>query len=222
MTNGWGVKYNSNNRPIQCQVCGFKRKLNEVFLVSDKYNKYHGKLICRDHYNKTNPQIIQSKIKEKLIANKNKINPVSYTPYTNPNDDRLPGKPTNGRTATDPNDGHIILYWDAPGDNGSSAIKGYRIRYSNPQRIHYAVLTEDSLTGVPYFKDTVNINTDSVSYTVAAINGFGIGPESDEFYYPKDEYNTVLIHGEQYLAYLGTDGYYRLVTVDGQFVKIEV
>lgn len=210
-----------NMRYAQCQLCGFRQHIKDLKKVMDKHNRHYGMLICRSHKDNTNPQDIPYKKKEKLVGYIDKINPVSYTYVTNENDDRLPGKPTNGFTVSDPLSGEITLRWDAPTDNGSSPINGYAIKYSNPQRIHYEVLITNTNSSVPYYKDIDSDPDDFISYRVAAINGFGQGEYSDEFYWPIDMFASTLLNGSSYLATKNLDNTYSYVVTDtGDYILL--
>lgn len=184
-----------NMRYALCDICGFKYHIKDLIKVSNKNNRKYGLLLCKRDYesNKPNPQDKPKIVKERLLAYPDKMRPESEdTQYiTNPLDDRAPGKPFAGEIYTDPLDGELTLVWGAPLDQGSSPITGYYIEYSVPRDYLYFVLTANSGTNVPYFKDTLHAATDYISYRVAAINGFGQGPMSDAFYWPVWESSRV-------------------------------
>lgn len=202
-----------NMRYACCQVCGFRYHIKDLTKVKDKWNRQYGLIVCKRDLEKANPQDRPKVVKEKLVGHTDLMNPEPETTYiTNPLDDRVPGKPSNGAATTDTLDGSIVLRWDAPMNQGSSSITGYFIRYSIPQRFNYLTLTSNSLTNVPYYKDVLNASSVHVSYQVAAINGYGQGEFSDEFYYPTDDYADILIHG---LIYLVTGDFDYITTGDG-------
>lgn len=209
-----------NMRYAQCQLCGFKQHVKDLVKISDRYNRYYGMLVCRNHNIKTNPQVIPFKGKEKLVGYLDKINPVRYTFATNPNDDRVPSAPSNGVVTIDPLDNKIVLRWQAPRDNGSSPVQGYAIKYSIMQRAHYQELIADTGSAAEYYKLETAPASENISYSVAAINGFGVGEYSDHFYYGQDIYANSLLHGSHYLVNHSPENTYDYVVVAGFYVLL--
>lgn len=96
---------------------------------------------------------------------------ITSAAVTTPIEATVPDAPTNVGIDGIAN-GEVYLYWDAPANNGGSAITGYRITSTAP------VVTK-TLTG----SDTSGtigglVSGTSYTFTVAAINAAGIGPES--------------------------------------------
>ena len=77
-----------------------------------------------------------------------------------------------------PGDGSVGLSWEAPGSDGGSEINGYRVSVyaGDPTTAAHQIDTDSTETGY-----TVEELENGMSYTfsVAAINGVGTGPESD-------------------------------------------
>ena len=67
----------------------------------------------------------------------------------------------------------INLSWSAPADNGNSPITGYRIKKDN-----VILVADTSSTGTTY-SATGLTNSTSYTFTVAAINAYGTGPDGN-------------------------------------------
>ena len=96
----------------------------------------------------------------------------------------LPGAPTNVTAEAAETDGHetIILSWDAPDDDGGSAITGYRIDYlDNASGRIWQQLT--AMTTATEYSDTHELEAESSrAYRVFAMNALGTGPTSEVAY----------------------------------------
>jgi hypothetical protein len=174
-----------NNRRVICDVCGFEYSVKDVTKVTDSYNRRYGLVVCKNCRDKANPQDRPFTVNEVILTNTSIVRPEQSPVYvTNENDDRLPGKPTQGLARIDPLEDVITLYWQPPGDQGSSLITGYVIKRADPQLATYTTIEDDTATSVCYYKDSTGVIEIEYSYTVAAINGFGTGPTSDPIYWP--------------------------------------
>jgi len=106
--------------------------------------------------------------------NGNGTGPVSQTVTDVPFD--VPGAPTN--VAAVPGPQQAELSWDAPADNGGSAITGYRIEKSSDGGETWESVVEDTgSTGTSYTAEGL-ANGEKLTFRVAAINAAGAGPES--------------------------------------------
>lgn len=186
------MKYSLNYPPsrseryVICDVCGFKFHRKDTIKVSDIYNKQYGLIVCKNDYDKTNEQDRPFKVSETIITATDFIRDRSSETFvSNENDDRVPGKPLNGQCIANPVSPYIDLYWDAPFDNGSSAIIGYIIKRAEPQLSTLTIIQSDTGSSSAYYSDTDADIDSEYSYSVAAFNSFGIGAYSDEFFWPK-------------------------------------
>ncbi len=177
-----------DNRYVICDVCGFKFHMKDTVKINDRYNRLNGLIVCRSDADKTNAQERPFNMgNENILASPTYVRPrQSLTYIANENDDRLPGPPTNGQALANPFYSYIDLYWDAPTDNGSSPIIGYKIQRAAPQLGPYDTIVTDTETSSTYYSDTSADISILYSFRVAAINGFGIGPYSVEFFWPSD------------------------------------
>jgi len=211
-----------NMRYAICDICGFRKHIKEMTKVTDIYNKNYGLLICDRHlqHSKTNPQQKPKVINEVLVKNLDKMRPEPLNDIyiINDNDDRLPSKPSNPRVRSDPLDGYVTLYWDAPQDQGSSPITGYIVERAIPQDVAYATLEANTETSIPSYIDTTLSDPGiSATYRVAAINGFGQGPYSDEFYWP----TQLNLLPSEYRYLVTSDTSLILQTGDGAYIIVK-
>lgn len=175
-----------SKRYLICDICGCKFHQQDTVQITDPYSRQYGFIVCKRDYDQSNVQDRPFLLKgDTILAQPTYVRPRTSEVYIpNPNDDRLPGKPTNGRAIPNPLEDLIDLYWDAPGDHGSSGIVEYRIERAQPQLFSYEVITTGSSSSSTYYSDiTANVNLE-YSYKIAAINTFGMGPYSDEFFWP--------------------------------------
>ncbi len=191
------TNWKRSDRQVICDVCGFVYRLKDVVKVTDKYNKYFGLVICKKdaRSSKTNPQSRPFKYKEIIVTNPLMIRGRPDVVYqSNLLDDRLPGPPLNGQALRDPVGSVINLFWSGPYDTGSSGITGYKIQVASPQKSNYSTLIADTGNAAPVYQDTITALTDVVSYKVAAINSFGTGPYSAEFFWPTQQVSDSIIY----------------------------
>lgn len=176
-----------SNRQIFCQVCGMQYTLKDVTKVTDKHNRRYGLIVCKKYcLDKANAQDRPFTVRENMLANPRLVNPEQAAVYVaNDNDDRLPGQPTGGITRVDPLTNDIILYWQPPQDQGSSLIIGYVVKRASPALAYHFTIENDTETSVCSYKDDDADLDQEYTYTVAAINGFGTGPESSPIWWPK-------------------------------------
>lgn len=174
-----------NERYVICDVCGFKFHRKDTIEVNDIYNRHYGLIVCKSDYDKTNAQDRPFSVDENILTATEYVRDRSTDTFvTNENDDRAPGKPTSGICYPNTLYSYIDLYWDAPGDNGSSPIIGYIVQRASPQQGAYTALSDNTETSAAYYSDTTANISSEYSFKVAAINSFGIGPYSDEFFWP--------------------------------------
>jgi len=178
-----------NMRPIFCDVCGSKFPIKDVRKVTDKYNRRFGLILCKPCFavNKTNAQDRPFTVQEKLLHNTDLVRPDAVATYAvNADDNRLPGKPVEGWANIDPLTNKVNLSWLPPQDQGSSLITGYKIRRASPQLSFHVTIESNTANGAGYYLDSTAAIASEYSYTVAAINGFGEGPQSDYIFWPTD------------------------------------
>lgn len=200
-----GIRYSPQHPPsrdkryVTCDICGFKFHKKDTIAVGDKYNRDFGLIVCKSDYSPTNVQDTPFNFKpEVILAEPSYVRPRVPPNYIlNSNDSRLPSAPLNCKALADPFLPIIDLYWDGPSDNGSSGVIGYMVQRASPQLSTYVTIASNTNTSAGYYTDsTANINT-YYSYRVAAINTFGVGPYSVDFYWPSD--NNIW-HDINYLA----------------------
>jgi hypothetical protein len=184
------LKFPSNRHPgseyiqVECDVCHGWFYRYQVVRVTNKYSTQHGMVVCQRDFDEINEQSLPNRIREGKVPSPELLRPKRDPIFaTNPNDDRLPSAPRLGQTRVNPLDDYIDLYWQGPEDPGSSAIIGYIIARANPQLANY-IIVETMTTNPTYYTDTsADVNME-YSYKVAAYNGFGTGPYSEEFFWP--------------------------------------
>ena len=77
-----------------------------------------------------------------------------------------------------PGDGSVALSWEAPGSDGGSAITGYRVSEYEGDSTTAARQIDTDSTETGYRVEELE-NGMSYTFSVAAINAVGTGPESD-------------------------------------------
>ena len=92
-----------------------------------------------------------------------------------------PGKPTN-LSATANGSMQIDLSWDAPADDGGSAITGYKIEVSTTGGTRWTVLVPDTGNDDTEYSHTGLSPGDTRTYRVSAINVHGTSEASDSDY----------------------------------------
>lgn len=176
-----------NKRKVICDSCQFEYSVKDVTKVTDSYNRQYGLVVCKICKQKPNPQDRPFTCNEVILTNTELVRPEPGTTYAvNENDDRLPGKPSDGIIKLDPFDNILTLFWQPPSDQGSSLISGYIIQRANPQHALYITIEDNTNTSVCTYQDLTADLSAEYTYIVAAINGFGTGPYSDPIFWPKD------------------------------------
>ncbi len=205
-------------RHVICDVCGFKFHMKDTVKINDKYNRLYGLIVCKADADRTNAQDRPFNLNnETIIANPTYVRPRQDLTYiANSQDDRVPGAPTNGQALSNPFYSYIDLYWDAPTDNGSSPITGYIVQRAEPQLSTYVTVVSDTETSSTYYSDTSADIATSYSFRVAAINGFGTGAYSPDFFWPSDEN---MWHDINYLV-LSQDSTQIVTTSDGIPIRL--
>lgn len=170
---------------VICDVCGGKFRRKDTQLVRDKYNFQNGLVVCKKDLDRINEQVLPNKIKESVISAPETLQTEKADQFAAQLiDDRLPGAPRLPFTQVNPINDTIDLFWQGPEDNGSSPISGYKIQQTTPQGAPFITLESSTGTNATYYQDLVsNVNL-IYAYRVAAINSFGTGAYSEEFYWP--------------------------------------
>lgn len=189
-------KHSRSDRWGICDVCGFKYHVRDLIgPIEDRYNRHYGLVVCRKDRDPTNQQDIPYKYKETIVSDLKKIRTRPSAVYiVNPNDNRAPSAPQNGLTVLDSLSSTINLYWDGPSDTGSSGIIGYRVQVANPQFANYVDLSTNTGINTTFYQDSTTPLTNFVSYRVAAINSFGQGPYSVEFFWPSQQITAEVVY----------------------------
>lgn len=177
----------TGKRPLICDICGFKLRLEDVTMVTDRYNPQNRLIVCKKDRDKLNPQFIPHKIpKDTFLSDPSMVRPepepITYS--DNPNSDRLPSAPRFLQIILDTLSNRLYLYWQGPIDNGSSPILGYRIFRTEPQFATEDLLISSTNTSATNYLDLTSDPESVYSYRVAAISELGLGPYSDYAYWP--------------------------------------
>lgn len=90
----------------------------------------------------------------------------------------VPQPPTN-LAATSASQSQINLSWNAPSDNGGSAITGYQIERSTDAGSTWNVLVSNTGSGSTAYSDTGLTANTSYAYRVSAINSVGTSSQSN-------------------------------------------
>src|SRR6185503_17138942 len=86
----------------------------------------------------------------------------------------VPGAPT--AVSGTPGNGSVVLSWTAPGSNGGSPITSYRITPYIGANAQTPITTGSTATS---YTVTGLTNGTAYTFTVAATNGVGTGPDSN-------------------------------------------
>lgn len=199
---------------VRCDICYRKLMARQCSIISDKYNRFYGLLVCDRCNIKTNPQAIPHKLPIETVPNHKLIRPSTQVFIENLNTDRLPSKPINGGTRINTLTGIVEVHWQGPLDSGSSQIIGYSITRAIPQYSFFFSINDNTLSATTTYTDeSMDISLDS-SYRVAAINSAGIGPYSDDIYFP----SVKELSDNNYLVASQSD--YVLTNGDGSYILI--
>jgi fibronectin type 3 domain-containing protein len=89
----------------------------------------------------------------------------------------VPSAPQNPQVS--PGDGYVNLTWDAPSDDGGSAVIGYEVYRGTTSggEVHLATIGD-----LLFYNDTAVTNDQIYYYKVSAVNSVGEGPNSTEVY----------------------------------------
>lgn len=170
---------------VICDVCRGEFHQKDLSLVTNKYSTQYGQMVCKADLDDINEQVLPNNIHERPISSPELLRPDREPQFSsNPNDDRLPSAPLSPQALVNPINDTVDLYWSGPEDNGSSIVTGYVIERSDPQFSTYMVLTSNTHSISTYYQDVTAIVTTEYSYRIAAINSFGTGPYSKEFFWP--------------------------------------
>ncbi|CAB4120957.1 Fibronectin type III [uncultured Caudovirales phage] len=172
-------------RHFICDLCGCKRFIKDGVYINQQYNRLNGALVCRWHADPVHPQDIPHWVKERPVSNPQYIRPrPSYNYVVNEASDIVPGAPQILSVTLDSLTDMIRLNWFGPSNTGSSAITGYQINIANPQENDYSILVTNTNEPNTTYLDTIDSPTGFYSYTVQAVNSAGVGPISNEAFYP--------------------------------------
>ena len=89
-----------------------------------------------------------------------------------------PNAPT-GLSATAVSSSQINLSWNAPGNNGGSAITGYKIDRSADYGVTWGTIVPNTNSVSTTYPDTGLASATAYTYRVFAINSIGTGPQSN-------------------------------------------
>lgn len=185
----WGYSPGAEGMYLICDSCGRKVHQRDTILVNDKFSLQNGLVICKIHLNDREYGLRPVDTSETITGNPKYVRSESSDTFiTNPNDDTVPTAPRNVRPVASPIGSYIDIYWEGPEAIGSSAIEGYSIYRYFPQLGGPELLTSNS--PATYYRDEDADITLEYTYTVAATNGFGTGPQSAPGYYPAIKVET--------------------------------
>lgn len=195
-----------------CDVCGRQIPVKEAILVTDKYSLQNGLVVCRRDLDPSQTLLRPVKSRETPPAPGKLRKPPSGIYNDNPNSDKAPIQPQRVIAFPHPINNTIMLRWEGPLETGSDRIIGYRITRASPQLAYQLLIEDNTGVGETFFEDLTGDVAEDYTYTVAAINQFGIGEESELTYYPSKRVNLdvdigtykLLIDGET--NYTITDG----------------
>lgn len=199
---------------IYCDVCGAKIRQKDAVLITDRYNTQYGLLVCKADVDRTNQQNIPLGTKETQVQNPRLLS--SEPPDTiieNPNDDRVPSAPQNVAATVHPLNSTVVLNWQGPQDNGSGPIIGYNIYRAFPQFTGLELLVDNTNSTATYYEDTTAYISQYYTYVIRAINTFGIGPASDNTYFP-----TLLPDITPYSYLVTSQDLDAIVTENGDYI----
>lgn len=183
---------------VICDICGGLFYQKDTIRINDKYNLQHGLLVCKKDADQINEQVLPNNHFEHPISQPELLRPEHSDQFAvNALDDRLPGPPRLPFTAPNPINDNIDLYWQGPEDPGSSGIIGYKIERASPQLAYYYTIEDNTNEGATYYTDLTADVTQEYSYRISAINSFGTGSPSIDFFWPK---NNLLFFDIQYLV----------------------
>ncbi len=204
-----------------CDVCGQVTKQSKVHKVRDRFSTQFGLVVCRKCLDKVNAQARVSSAHETPLANPELVR--SYPTITYPlneNSDRVPSAPERVEAyalgITSP---YVYLKWLGCEGNGSDRIIGYKITRAEPQLAYQFTIEADTGTPEPYYIDlTADVDVE-YTYTVSAINAYGLGAESEICYYPTNRANSDILSGLAAYLLESTTGY-ALRTGDGEYIIV--
>ncbi len=200
---------------VICDVCGGLFHQKDTVKVTNRFNFQNGLIVCFKDLDEINEQVLPNNHIDKPISSPDLLRPEHtdvFAPYEL--DDRLPSAPKQPYTRVNPIDDYVDLYWLGPDDAGSSSVIGYKIARATPQLGPYDIVTLNTNDITTYYTDTTADVDAEYSYKIAAINSFGTGPYSEEFFWPT---NTSL-WGD--INYLTTDAGVVITTDGGIAIRL--
>lgn len=170
---------------VICDICGRKVRQNFTTIVRDKFNLQNNMVVCHDDIDKANAQARPFRVKERLISHPEQLRSEPGNTFISiENDNRLPSAPRNLSAAPSTLGTSVTLFWEGPLDPGTSSIIGYVIKKAEPQYAYQFVVNSNTGTNAVFYDDTSGDIATGATYTVAAINSFGTGPDSPLAFYP--------------------------------------
>src|SRR5574338_1219129 len=137
--------YKPGSHYVICADCGKKIHVEKSVRVNDKYNTFNGMIICKSHYEKSNPGLWPDHSYEKPLKYNDLLSPSQPAQAVeNTENDRLPSAPTNLYGEVDLFTGFLTLYWQGPDEAGSGSIQGYKIVRATPQLSLEDIISSDT------------------------------------------------------------------------------
>jgi len=199
---------------VLCDICGAKVRRNDTIVVRDKYNSQNNMVVCKRDVDKTNPQAIPYKRKEKLIDTTRGIRSQPSNTFADiTNDNRVPSAPRNLAATGDFSGSYVMLTWEGPLDPGTSSIVGYVV-----ERLDSAGnATAFTISGSsPFYVDTSSSTSDVYKYRIAAVSTAGQGAYSNDAYFPNQALYGTGFPGGVYIQ-LSQEARF-ILTSDGQYI----
>lgn len=185
------LKFNIGHHPgreyvkVICDVCGGLFYQKDTIKITDKYNYQYGLVVCKADADERNDQVLPNNHVDKPISQPDLLRPEQTDQFAaNELDDRVPGPPRLPFAQVNPINETIDLFWQGPEDVGSSNIIGYMIMRATPQLSVYETIESNTGTEYTYYQDLTAAVSSEYSYKIAAINSYGTGAYSPEFFWP--------------------------------------
>lgn len=202
---------------VICDVCGGLFHQKDTVRVTNKFNYQNGLVVCFKDLDEINEQILPNNHIDSIISSPGILRPERPDQFVvNETDNRLPSAPRQPYTRVNPIDNLIDLYWMGPNDAGSSSIIGYKILRAEPQLAFYDTVDDNTSDPATYYTDTTANVSSEYSYKVAAVNSFGTGPYSEEFFWPTNR----VPYGD--IEYLVTDLNQTITTDSGIAIRLNL
>ncbi len=203
-----------------CDVCAKQIRVEEATLVKDRYNLQNGFLVCQKCLDPTQTLLRPVKAMERPPAQLGKLRkPPSGVYSDNPNSSRVPSAPQRPIAYASTIGETVELRWEGPLDAGSDRIIGYCITRASPQAAYQVIINANTGISEPYYTDVEGLVDEEYTYTVAAINGFGVGAESEIAYYPANRVDPLILSGA-YSYLIDGETNFTITTGDGDYIIV--